>query len=87
MIHKPDDQTFCYIGRRSCGCICCVTIDDTEHRKETAKDIAEWIRSGLSIERMTVAQAKADPHFFKHCPLCERRKPDVQVPLFEGASK
>lgn len=79
-VHKPDTEVFCYIARRKCGCICCVTLDDpddAESAKSNAKDVAEWMRHGLTIERMTVAAAKTDPAFFpKECPHRPKLPPD-----------
>lgn len=77
-----DSECPCYVGRYPCGCIYAVTCDDDpRHAKDTAKFVAEIIRRGDTVERMTVAEAKADPLFFpKACP----HKPIKSQPeLFE----
>ena len=75
---KSDSETMCYIARAGCcGLICGITLDDGSERdrKSNAKDIAQWIRDGLNIERVTVAAAKADPlYFVRPCP----GKPDCR---------
>jgi hypothetical protein len=58
-----------YIARADCGCIVAATIDRPEYRKDVARDTADWIKRGYSIERTTVAEAKADPNFLTWpCP-------------------
>ncbi len=47
-----------YIGRKTCGCVVFAMVDDPEHKKETAKEIAKCIRQGLTIERMTVKEVR-----------------------------
>ena len=42
-----------YVGRKTCGCIVAAIIDDPDHRKEVAKEIAAWIKDGLTVERVT----------------------------------
>lgn len=49
----------CYIGRTRCGCIVAASVDTTEHTHDVASDVAEFIRSGLTVERMTVEQVRA----------------------------
>lgn len=51
---------FAYIGREpECGCATCATVDDGEHPAQVAKDIAQWVRWGLTVERVTVEAARA----------------------------
>ena len=48
--------THVYVGRAECGCAVAV-VTDVEHprgKKETAKDVADFLKSGLSIEHMTL---------------------------------
>ncbi|MCK9568589.1 hypothetical protein M0R72_06580 [Candidatus Pacearchaeota archaeon] len=47
-----------YIAVKSCGCVVGAVVDIPECRKETAKDVAEWIRNGLTIERVPSAEVK-----------------------------
>jgi len=42
-----------YIGRKPCGCIRFAMVDNPEHKREVAKEIAHAIRDGLAIERVT----------------------------------
>ncbi len=59
-------QIMCYIGRKSCGCVVAATVDEPQYREDVAKDIADWLRSGLTIERVTVEYARQNLNF--SCP-------------------
>lgn len=41
-----------YCAMKSCGCVVAAVTDNPDHKKETAKDIAKWIRAGLTIQRL-----------------------------------
>jgi hypothetical protein len=43
-----------YIGRSPCGCITFATVDTPEHKCIVAKEVAQAMRDGLTIERVTV---------------------------------
>ena len=43
-----------YIGRSPCGCITFATVDMPEHKRTVAKEVAQAMRDGLTIERVTV---------------------------------
>lgn len=47
------DKYMAYIGRADCGCIKLAIVDNPEHAKDTAKEIAKAIRQGYKIERVT----------------------------------
>jgi glycyl-tRNA synthetase (class II) len=55
-------NTPCYIGRTKqptkrhpqVGTVVCVTVDDDTMAKDNAKLVAEWLRDGLTIERVPV---------------------------------
>ncbi len=49
------EATHAYIGRYPCcGNVPCVTVDSDYHRKDTAREIASWIRDGLQVERVPI---------------------------------
>lgn len=48
----------CYAGFSACGCIGAVTVIRPEYAKDTAKTVAGWIREGLSLKQITVAEAR-----------------------------
>lgn len=51
------EATHAYIGRdRECGCVVAATTDTAD--KQTAKDVAEFIRDGLIVERVTIAYVR-----------------------------
>lgn len=45
------EATHVYIGRLPCKCMVAVVVD--EQSKSTAKDVAAFIRSGYTVERVT----------------------------------
>ena len=47
-----NELEFCYIARDEGGKAVCATVDGRD--KRTADDLAEWVREGLTIERVTV---------------------------------
>lgn len=60
----PEERaaTLCYIGRTVTptkhypivGTVVCAAVDDTSLTRETAKEVAKWIRDGLAVERAPV---------------------------------
>lgn len=46
------EASICYVGRCGCGAIRAATVAEPGHEKRTAKDVAEFIRSGLTVEPM-----------------------------------
>jgi hypothetical protein len=49
-----DKCTHCYVGKLACGCIVAVTSDEPDCPKRVAKDVASFVREGMTIERMTL---------------------------------
>jgi hypothetical protein len=47
-------EVWCYVGRKGCGCPVAATVDSEDSRAYAARDVADWIRRGLTIERRTV---------------------------------
>lgn len=50
---------FAYVGRKPCGCIGAAFVDKPEHAKDIAREVASWIRDGLTVERMTTEEVRA----------------------------
>lgn len=70
-----DNAAMCYVAEYPCGCNKAVTVDMPEHKKDTALFVAECIKDGATIHRMTVAQFKAGSFG------CDCKK-DKTLPLF-----
>lgn len=53
------DETFCFIGIEP-GKIgaCCAVADMPKFKSDTDKTIAEWVRDGLTVERVTTQVAR-----------------------------
>lgn len=47
-----------YIAKKSCGCIIAACVDEPKYNKETAKDLASWIKKGYTIERVKTEFAR-----------------------------
>lgn len=68
---KPD---FEYIAKkRDCGCVVAICADLPGNERETAKDVAAWIRAGLIVERISHDQVAAALEHFG----CMHREPKV----------
>ena len=50
----------CYIGRLPGGCVVAATVIDEQSLKEVAKDVAEFIKEGLSIEKVDTEYVRAN---------------------------
>ena len=47
-----------YAGRCKCGNVVAIMAITDRHREELAETVAEWIRDGLSVEQVTVEEAR-----------------------------
>lgn len=48
-------EAMAYIGVNPCGCVVAITVDRREYAKHTRKDVNGYLKSGLTVERVTVA--------------------------------
>lgn len=51
-------EPMAYVGKKPCGCIVAFVVDDPKYPKDTAKSVAEFIRSGYAVERVTVEESR-----------------------------
>lgn len=61
-MNKTEEEraaTACYAARKACGCIVAVAVDEPEYARRNAKEVARWIRQGLTVDRVTVAVVRA----------------------------
>lgn len=78
MTQEERDKAMCYIGRSSCGCVVAVAVDEPKYQKDNAKEIGNWIRNGLTVERMSVVEARKT----FGCPHRAKKPKDKQTQLF-----
>ena len=52
------DEVMVYIGTRACGHTTFICVDKPAYRKSTAKDVADAIGRGLSMERVPLEEGK-----------------------------
>lgn len=60
-----------YVAVAKCGCVLAWCSSRTQP-KELAKDIAGWVRGGMSVERMTTADAREK--LGRNCDACKKAK-------------
>lgn len=67
-----DQECYDYVAWRD-GFVVAVCVDDPKWKKDTARSIAEWVRKGCTIERMTHSQFNEIPRekLFKRKPKAE----------------
>lgn len=70
------EDHFAYVGITACGCMVCATVDDPRWNRETAKDVAVWLRDGLRVERISVERVRAEL-----TPCTHKVKPAQQAEL------
>ena len=79
--------THVYTGKAKCGCIVAVVADMPDMPKETAKDVAEFIRGGYTVERVPVEDFRGGPFGCK-CAKVKAEQPGLFVvpapPATEG---
>lgn len=66
-------ERWCYIGRlnaaskrHAAGTVVAAVVDDPERTKDTAKEVAKWMRDGCAIERVPVEWVRQ--HLFTTTP-------------------
>ena len=65
-----DNEPMAYIATHSCGGWVLVTVDLPERAKDNAKEIAQCITDGLTVERVTVQAVRTT---LKMCE-CQRQR-------------
>ena len=51
---------YAYAGKcRVCGALCAAVVDRPEHKDDAAEAVAEFIRDGLEVNRITVEEVRA----------------------------
>mgnify|MGYP001595242035 CR=1 FL=1 len=60
------EQAYAYVGVAPCGCIRCVTVDVPAYAKTVRRDVASFMRSGYTIERMAVERVRVRLCLDKH---------------------
>ncbi len=58
MSERDMQATHAYIAKKPCGCVTAVTVDLPDHPDWTSHDVADFIKSGRSVERVTIAEAR-----------------------------
>lgn len=47
-----EDISYSYVSRQPCGCLGVAVVDNPEHRRDVAKEVAKAIRCGEIVERV-----------------------------------
>lgn len=56
---SDEENPNCFISRCACGGLTFASVDLPERRKQNAKDVADLIRAGRTIENMPVLEVRA----------------------------
>jgi len=78
------EHEFAYVGTKPCGCTVAAMVISPKWAKDTAREVAKWIRAGYSVDKVSVKDASIK---LKACE-CEakaeaRWKAHIQtLPLF-----
>lgn len=54
-------DSYSYIALKDCGCLAMAMVDNPEHKRDVAKEIAKGIRQGYSFSRLTTQQVREMP--------------------------
>lgn len=52
------DEPYAYVGRARCGCIRMAVVDDPDRASRVAREVAEAIRAGETVERVACAYVR-----------------------------
>lgn len=75
-------ESWTYIGRKPCGCVVAAAVDNPEYVQRTAHTVAQFVKDGLAVERVTTEVARELLRICPHQPKKPRRpKPAVQERL------
>jgi hypothetical protein len=78
MSKRQDDGRPCYVARRPCGCICIAcSAWAYDHDPGNRRDLANAMRDGLSIERISAEGVRAGSW---GCPTCKPTPQPVAEP-------
>ena len=75
---------YVYIGTKACGHTVTASVDKPEHREDIAKEIAAWVRDGMTVERVSAEAARSRLHFCdceKEAKKAKKAKSQQLLPL------
>ena len=54
------DNAMCYVASKDgMPGFCAAAVDEPKYKKDTAKEVAGWVRDGLTVTRVSVEKARA----------------------------
>lgn len=65
---------YCYIGAKKCGCVVAATVDNEANAAFVADDVAEFIRSGYTVSRVPIDEARTRLTGCKHSNVNQQAK-------------
>ncbi len=51
-------ESFSYVALKDCGCLAIAMVDNPEHKRDVAREMAKGIRQGYSFHRLTTQQVR-----------------------------
>ena len=70
-------ERFAYIGIEPCGCVSAATVDSPDRKRDVAKFVAELLRDGCTVERVSVKDARTRLALCPHNPKWGRGEPTL----------
>ena len=77
------ENKFAYVGTKPCGCTVAATVINPEWAKDTAKSVAQWIKDGYTVDKVSLEEVKIK---LKSCKCAAeaaaKQRESVDLPLF-----
>lgn len=89
-VAHAEAERWAYIGRYECGCIANAMVDGRDDRRaDIAREVSDWIREGLIVERRPSALLRQDDRFLREragCPAPASHRPRGVAPTSVGGT-
>ena len=50
-----------YVARKPCGCVSMAIVDNPDHKREVAREVAKAVRLGETVDRLPVEDVRTMP--------------------------
>jgi hypothetical protein len=78
-----EEITYCYVGRKSCGCMTAAAVDKPDYKEDVAKTVSDWILEGLTVDRVDVEIVRKElmscPHQVKFLSFAQWMKANPEL--------
>jgi len=74
-----------YVARHECGKIVAAAVDLPDHKKALAREMADWVRRGDTVERIPNSELPASLKDWCRCFIKKSKAEKVRSPKAQGA--